>query len=85
MRKLPLPQGASRRRVALAVLMPFACGTGATAGEPEPPPGPRAWPDRIAAVSAAEFWKQVEEDGLLPKKKFDSFFRVLPADAGGDA
>jgi hypothetical protein len=51
----------------------------------EPPPGPRAWPDRIAAVSAAEFWKQVEEGGLLPKKKFDSFFRVLPADAGGDA
>jgi hypothetical protein len=50
----------------------------------EPLPGPRAWPDRIADVSAAEFWKQVEEDGLLPKRKYESFFRTLPADAGGD-
>jgi len=50
----------------------------------EPPPGPQAWPERIANVSAAEFWKQVEEKGLLPKRKYESFFRSLPADAGRD-
>ncbi|MFM8702633.1 MAG: hypothetical protein ACKOHG_01985, partial [Planctomycetia bacterium] len=50
----------------------------------EPPAGPRVWPDRIADVSATEFWKHVEDDGLLPKRKYESFFRALPANAGGD-
>lgn len=48
----------------------------------EPGPGPQAWPERIAGVSAAEFWKQVEEGGLLPKRSYPSFFRPLPAAAG---
>lgn len=63
----------------------FACMVLAATVRAEPEPGPRVWPDRIADVSAAEFWKQVEEDGLLPKRKYESFFRALPADAGGDA
>jgi len=57
---------------------------GATASA-EPGPGPQVWPERIANVSAAEFWKQIEEGGLLPKRKYDSFFRSLPADAGRQA
>lgn len=51
----------------------------------EPGPGPQRWPERIANVSAAEFWRHVEEGGLLPTRRYDSFWRRLPADAGRDA
>jgi len=60
----------------------------ATAGPPptaaEPGPGPQRWPERIANVSTAEFWKQIEEGGLLPTRTYDSFWRPLPAEAGRD-
>jgi hypothetical protein len=62
----------------------FACAVLVATAAAEPGPGLQAWPERIANVSAAEFWKQVEEGGLLPKQKYESFFRSLPDDAGRD-
>jgi hypothetical protein len=62
-----------------------ACAVLLATAAAEPGPGPQAWPERIANVSAAEFWKQVEDGGLLPKRKYESFWRSLPADAGRDA
>jgi hypothetical protein len=62
-----------------------ACAVALATAGAEPGPGPQAWPERIANVSAAEFWKQVEDGGLLPKRKYESFWRSLPADAGRDA
>ena len=62
----------------------FACAVLVATAAAEPDPGPQAWPERIANVSAAEFWRQVEEGGLLPKQKYESFFRSLPDDAGRD-
>ena len=62
----------------------FACAVLVATAAAEPGPGPQAWPERIANVSAAEFWRQVEEGGLLPKQKYESFFRSLPDDAGRD-
>lgn len=50
----------------------------------EPGPGGQAWPERIANVSAAAFWKELEAGGLLPKRSYPSFWRPLPADAGRD-
>jgi hypothetical protein len=69
--------------LAAAVLAAAALLAASAGAEPEP--GPQAWPERIANVSAAEFWKQVEEGGLLPKRRHASFFRPLPDDAGRDA
>lgn len=63
----------------------FACAVLVATAAAEPGPGPQAWPERIANVSAAEFWRQVEEGGLLPKQKYESFFRSLPDDAGRGA
>jgi len=51
----------------------------------EPGPGPQAWPDRIANVSATEFWRQLEEGGLAPQRQHASFWRPLPAAPGCDA
>ncbi|MFM8890656.1 MAG: hypothetical protein ACKOTB_03360 [Planctomycetia bacterium] len=50
----------------------------------EPGPGGQAWPDRIATVSAAAFWNELEAGGLLPARSFQSFWRPLPAAAGRD-
>lgn len=66
----------------LSLLLVLAAGGGGTAAEPGP--GGQAWPERIAQVSAAEFWRHVEEGGLLAQKPHTSFWRPLPAEAGRD-
>lgn len=53
-----------------------------SAGAAEPSPGPIAWPDRMGAVSAAEFWRHLEADRLVPTKKSPTFWRQLPTGAG---
>jgi hypothetical protein len=58
-----------------------ACAVLLATAAADPGPGPQAWPERIANVSAAEFWKQVEDGGLLPKRKYESFWRSLPSRA----
>ena len=73
------------RWIARAWIAPFVVAGGITAGAAEPPPGPIAWPDRMAAVSAAEFWRLLEADRLVPTKKYPTFWRQLPEGAGGSA
>ena len=51
----------------------------------QPGPGRRAWTDRIAAVSAAEFWKHLEADGLVSNNSYPSFWRELDDQAGAGA
>ncbi|MFM7291615.1 MAG: hypothetical protein ACKO6B_10315, partial [Planctomycetia bacterium] len=65
---LPSRRRASRLSLALLSLLLFA----PLPARAEPSAGPQAWPERIANVSAAEFWKQVEEKGLLPQRKYES-------------
>lgn len=71
--------------LAAAAVVSAALAAGRTAPAAEPGPGRQAWPERIANVSAAEFWRQVEEGGLLPQRRHESFWRTLPADVGRDA
>ena len=40
------------------------------------PPNP--WLDEISTISAAEFWRQLEEFELIPNEEFDSLWRELP-------
>jgi len=62
-----------------------ACVVPAMTAWAEPGPGPQAWPEPIAHVSAVEFWKQIEDGGLAAQQKSDSFWRPLPVEAGRDA
>ena len=50
----------------------------------EPGPGSQVWPERIANVSAAAFWRELEAGGLMPKRSYASFWRPLPDAVGRD-
>ena len=76
--------GVRHRNRLWAALLAMFVPVHAVALAEEPGPGPQTWPERIGNVSAAAFWRAIDDGGLTPTRSHASFWRSLPADAGRD-